>query len=172
MLDFIFSFWDFLVNILKPFTYDVRVGCLFTLVSAFLITLLSVGLSRMFIDVKLQREYATLLSEYRSLLNEARKTGDPKLLSKIKKRKAAVERIGSKVSAQSFKMLGVSMVVFLLLFNLIMSAFENRYAALILLFAYGDVTPLSPYIWYIICSFAFGRILFKIFGLEAIQSRS
>jgi uncharacterized membrane protein (DUF106 family) len=172
-MDVLYSIWNAIVGFLSQFTYDVRIACIFTAISAFLIVSASIGLSRIFIDVKLQREYMILLSEYRSLLNEAKRTGDPKIISKVKKRKSMVEHMGSKVSLQNLKMMIVSMVVFILMFNLLMLAFQSRPAAVVTLYAYGKSTTLPFYIWYMICSLTAGRILFKIFGLEATgQPRS
>lgn len=166
-MDILSYIWNAIIGFLGQFTYDIRIACIFTAVSAFLIVSVSVGLSRVFIDVKLQREYMTLLSEYRSLLNEAKRTGDPKILSKVKKRKAMVERMGSKVSIQNMKMMAISMTVFFLMFNILMSAFQGRPAAVVILYSHGEAAILPFYVWYTICSFTAGRILFKLLGLEA-----
>ena len=56
-MDILYSIWDAIVGFFSQFTYDVRVACIFTVISAFLIVSASIGLSRIFIDVKLQREY-------------------------------------------------------------------------------------------------------------------
>ncbi|MEM2740195.1 MAG: EMC3/TMCO1 family protein, partial [Candidatus Bathyarchaeia archaeon] len=159
--------WNSIVGFFSQFTYDVMIACIFTAISAFIIVSASVGLSRIFVDVKLQREYMALLSEYRSLLNEAKRTGDPKILSKVKKRKAMVEHMGSKVSMQNMKMMAVSMIVFFLMFNILTFAFQGRPAAVVILYSYSEAAILPFYIWYTICSFTAGRILFKLLGLEA-----
>jgi len=172
-MDVLSYIWDAIVGFFSQFTYDVRVACIFTAISAFIIVSISIALSRIFIDVKLQREYMALFSEYKSLLEEAKRTGDPKILSRVKKRKAMVEHMGSKVFIQNVKMMAVSMIVFFLMFNILAFAFQNRPAAVIILYSHGETVILPFYIWYMICSFTAGRILFKLLGLEAtIQPHS
>lgn len=172
-MDILYSIWDAIVGFLSQFTYDLRIACIFTVVSALLIVLASIGLSRIFIDIKLQREYMAILSEYRSLLDEAKRTGDPKILSKVKKKKTMVEHMGSKISIQNLKMMAISMAVFFLLFSILSSAFQGRPAALTILYSNREPIILPFYIWYMVCSFTIGRMLFKLFGLEAPgQTRS
>ncbi|MEM2904404.1 MAG: EMC3/TMCO1 family protein [Candidatus Bathyarchaeia archaeon] len=166
-LDWLLGFWSFLVSLLVPYTLDMRTASMFVIVVATLFNLASMGLNKLFINVEEQREYMQVVSEYRSLLKEAKLSGDKKLQAKLRKREAAMRTLGGKTAKQQMKMTLISLALFWFFFTLIGNAFQTRPAALLPL----SFDPSAAYVelpmfyWYLISSIAISRPLSKIVGL-------
>lgn len=126
-----------------------------------------------------QREIADWTSD----LNRARRTGDKKLLKKVQKREKRIKQIQSKVASQSLKrmktmpiFMGLFVFVWLLLTGRILLPFIASMEPLFdapfsggetvaYLPWFGDPMPLTLFLWYMICSMAFGILFSRVFGL-------
>lgn len=166
-LDWLAEFWNLLVSLLVPFTLDIRVASVFVIIVAVLFNLATAGLNKLLINVEQQREYTQMMAEYRSLLKEAKLSGDRKLQAKLRKREAAMRTLGGQTAKQQLKMTVISIAIFGFFFTLVGNAFETRPAAL-LPFSIDPksyVMPLPMFYWYLISSIAISRPLYRIIGI-------
>jgi uncharacterized membrane protein (DUF106 family) len=110
-------------------------------------------------------------------MKEAKSTGDKKLQRKAQKQEKQLLQLQSQalsLSSKQFRVLpitmGVFFVVWLLLtgsilgFKLFESPFIGPYPVAYLPW-FGGVMPLPLFYWYLICSFLFGALFSRIFGL-------
>ncbi len=166
-----FDWFDWLVALVAPFTEPVQVAAVFIFIVGILFNLSSIGLNKLFIDFEEQREYNRVQAEVRRLEKEVRITGDKKLKAKLRKREAAMKTLGWKTGKRSIVMTVVSMLLFGFIFTLLNSAFvkTNSIDVVALLPisipSFRGHTPIPFFLWYLICAFAIGRPMNKIFGV-------
>ena len=125
----------------------------------------------------LQRRISVLTKEKNENMKEAKSSGDKKLLRKAQKQEKQLLQLQSQalsLSSKQFRVLPITMAVFFVVwllltgsilgFKLFNSPFigPNPVAYLPWL---GGVLPLSLFYWYLICSFLFGALFSRIFGL-------
>jgi uncharacterized membrane protein (DUF106 family) len=125
----------------------------------------------------LQRRISVLTKEKNENMKEAKSSGDKKLLRKAQKQEKQLLQLQSQalsLSSKQFRVLPITMAVFFVVwllltgsilgFKLFNSPFigPNPVAYLPWL---GGVLPLSLFYWYLICSFLFGSLFSRIFGL-------
>lgn len=125
----------------------------------------------------LQKKISALNKEKSANMKEAKKTGDKKLLRKAQKQEKQLLQLQSQslsLSSKQFRVLPITMgiffIVWLLLtgsilgFRLFDSPFIGPYPVAYLPW-FGGVMQLSLFYWYLICSFLFGALFSRIFGL-------
>jgi uncharacterized membrane protein (DUF106 family) len=125
----------------------------------------------------LQRKISDLTKEKNQNMKEAKTTGDKKLLRKAHKQEKQILQLQTQqlsLSSKQIRVLPITMalffVVWLLLtgsilgFQLFKSPFIGPYPVAYLPWLDG-VLPLSLFYWYLICSFLFGALFSRIFGL-------
>jgi len=125
----------------------------------------------------LQRKIRALTKEKKENMKQAKSTGDKKLLKKAQKQEKQVLQLQSQslsLSSKQFRVLpftmGIFFIVWLLLtgsilgFKLFESPFMGPYPVAYLPW-FGGVMQLSLFYWYLICSFLFGTLFARIFGL-------
>jgi uncharacterized membrane protein (DUF106 family) len=127
-----------------------------------------------------RKEINTWLSDF----NKARRTGDKKLLKKVQKQEKRIKQLQSKVASQSFgqmKILPITIGLFILIWLLLTGTITIPFTPITLKFfttpftvskpvaflPWFGRTPIPLYLiqWYLICSFAFGFIFSRLFGL-------
>ena len=125
----------------------------------------------------LNRKVAALKAEKNQNMKQAKSTGDKKLLKKAEKQEKQLLQLQSQVlslSSKQFRVLpftmGVFFVVWLLLTGSILGIklFESPFIGpdpVAYLPWLGGVMQLSLFYWYLICSFLFGTLFSRIFGL-------
>ena len=126
---------------------------------------------------ELQRKIRALTKEKKENMKQAKSTGDKKLLKKAQKQEKQVLQLQSQslsLSSKQFRVLpltmGIFFIVWLLLtgsilgFKLFESPFMGPYPVAYLPW-FGGVMQLSLFYWYLICSFLFGTLFSRIFGL-------
>jgi len=126
---------------------------------------------------QLQRRILALTKEKNANMKEAKSTGDKKLLKKAQKQERQLLQLQSQslaLSSKQFRVLPITMAVFFVVwllltgsilgFRLFDSPFIGPYPVAYLPWM-GGVLPLSLFYWYLICSFFFGTIFSRIFGL-------
>jgi uncharacterized membrane protein (DUF106 family) len=110
-------------------------------------------------------------------MKEAKSTGDKKLLRKAQKQEKHLLQLQSQalsLSSKQFRVLPITMAVFFVVwllltgsimgFKLFTSPFIGPDPVAFLPW-FGGVMPLSLFYWYLICSFLFGALFSRIFGL-------
>jgi uncharacterized membrane protein (DUF106 family) len=125
----------------------------------------------------LQRKISALTKEKNENMKQAKSTDDKKLLRKAQKQEKQLLQLQSQalsLSSKQFRVLpitmGVFFIVWLLLtgsilgFKLFSSPFIGPYPVAYLPWL-DCVLPLSLFYWYLICSFLFGTLFSRIFGL-------
>jgi uncharacterized membrane protein (DUF106 family) len=125
----------------------------------------------------LNQKVAALKREKNENMKKAKDTGDKKLLRKAQKQEKQLLKLQSQVlslSSKQFRVLPITMALFLFVwllltgnilgFKLFDSPFIGPYPVAYLPWL-GGVLPLSLFYWYLICSFLFGTLFSRIFGL-------
>ena len=126
---------------------------------------------------ELQRKIRALTKEKKENMKQAKSTDDKKLLKKAQKQEKQILQLQSQslsLSSKQFRVLpltmGIFFIVWLLLtgsilgFKLFDSPFMGPYPVAYLPW-FGGVMQLSLFYWYLICSFLFGTLFSRIFGL-------
>jgi len=125
----------------------------------------------------LQRKISALTKEKKENMKQAKSTGDKKLLRKAQKQEKQLLALQSQslsLTTKQFRVMPITMglffIVWLLLtgriltFELFTSPFMGPDPVAYLPW-FGGVMPLSLFYWYLICSFLFGSLFSRIFGL-------
>jgi len=126
---------------------------------------------------ELQHKISALTKEKNENMKQAKSTGDKKLLRKAQKQEKHLLQLQSQalsLSSKQFRVLPITMLLFLFVwllltgnvlgFRLFDSPFIGPDPVAYLPWLEG-VLPLSLFYWYLICSFLFGTLFSRIFGL-------
>lgn len=126
----------------------------------------------------LQHRIATLKKEKDDNLKKAKSTDDKKLLKKARKQEKQLLQLQSQalsLSSRQFRVLPITMAVFFIVWLLLtgnilgFELFDSPFYEPSIPVAYlpwlGGVLPLNLFYWYLICSFLFGTLFSRIFGL-------
>ena len=136
------------------------------------------------------RRYRKEISEWRKMMQEARKTGDEKMALEVRRRSKIIQNMQKQVSSQSLKPTLIFIVPFLIIF-FILSAFYGRLPVAAIPFNLGLLQPIplfgplifgltaaSPpsgiastyaltYVgWYLFCSYALQAVINRLFGVS------
>jgi len=112
---------------------------------------------------------------------KAKRTNDQKLLAKVKKQEKRVKQLQMKMASQSFrqmKLMPINLLLFFLVWLLVTGRilywqlFETPFSGPIQPVAYipwgifeTPIYSLDFFAWYILCSFLFGTLFNRLFGL-------
>ncbi len=103
------------------------------------------------------------ISQWTSEFNEARRSGDKKLLAKIQRQQPRITKLQSKMMWQSMKVSLLFMIPFFLMWQLLLGFYGNNVVAYLPWL--GGEWPLPIFYWYLICSFFFSTVSSRAFGL-------
>ncbi|MEM2431649.1 MAG: EMC3/TMCO1 family protein [Candidatus Bathyarchaeia archaeon] len=137
---------------------------LFITFLAFIHSLTTILLNRKFIDRRLFSEWQKEIAEWSSERELAKKTGDKKLMAKVKKQELRIMQIRSKMSKQQTKSSLIMMISFMIIWWLLIFFYGNTPVAYIPLFWSRVGIPFV--FWYPVCHFFFNFVLSKIFNVE------
>ncbi len=132
----------------------------FAVLIALLTSLVSTLANRKLIDRRLLDEFWKEVSEWQTKMEQARRTGDKKLLAKLEKDKLRIMQMRAKVSSQQLKVMSVTFIPFLVVWWLLIPYFYKTAAFIPLI---GTKIDVPFFVWYIICSLFFHFLLSKIF---------
>ena len=125
----------------------------------------------------LQRKISALKKEKSENMKKAKSTGDKKLLRKAQKQEKHLLQLQSQalsLSSKQFRVLPITMMLFFIVWLLLTGnvlgfrLFDSPFIGpdpVAYLPWLGGVFPLSLFYWYLICSFLFGTLFSRIFGL-------
>ena len=125
----------------------------------------------------LQRKISALSKEKKENMKQAKSTGDKKLLKKAQKQEKQLLQLQSQslsLSSKQFRVLPITMGVFFVVWLLLTGSilgfklFESPFLGpdpVAFLPWFGGVMQLNLFYWYLICSFLFGTLFSRIFGL-------
>lgn len=123
--------------------------------------------------------------DWRSELIRVKRSGDKKLLKKLLKKEKGIKQLESKVLSQSFRqmrVLPITMVLFLLVWLVLTGKIFIPFTPLNWQIYPGLVSgaepvaylpwlveplPLNLFMWYLICSMAFGSLFSRVLGVGA-----
>jgi uncharacterized membrane protein (DUF106 family) len=125
----------------------------------------------------LQKKISALTKEKNANMKEAKSTGDKKLLRKAQKQEKQILQLQSQtlsLSSKQFRVLPITMAVFFIVWLMLTGSilgiklFNSPFIGpdpVAYLPWFGGVLELSLFYWYLICSFLFGALFSRIFGL-------
>ena len=125
----------------------------------------------------LQRKISALTKEKNENMKQAKSTDDKKLLRKAQKQEKQLLQLQSQalsLSSKQFRVLPITMAVFFVVWLLLTGSilgfklFNSPFIGpdpVAYLPWFDGVLPLSLFYWYLICSFLFGTLFSRIFGL-------
>jgi len=125
----------------------------------------------------LQRRISALTKEKNENMKEAKSTDDKKLLKKAQKQEKQLLQLQSQalsLSSKQIRVLPITMAVFFVVWLLLTGSilgiklFTSPFMGpdpIAYLPWFGGVLPLELFYWYLICSFLFGSLFSRIFGL-------
>lgn len=138
--------------------------------STFFILLLSMSLSfltalanRLLTNREQLNAWRKEVARWNEDSKKARKSGDKKLLAKVKRKESYILKLQSKMMWQSMKVSLIFMIPFLLIWQLLIGFFGDTTVAYIPWI--DGVLPMSLFLWYLLCSFASGTIITKALGV-------
>jgi len=103
------------------------------------------------------------VAQWNEDFKKARKSGDKKLLAKVKKKERHILQLQSKMMWQSMKVSLIFMIPFLLIWQLLIGFYGGTPVAKI---PWIDGVLEMPLIWwYMLCSFASGTLIMKALGV-------
>jgi len=97
---------------------------------------------------------------------KARKSGDKKLLAKVKRKERHILKLQSKMMWQSMKVSVIFMIPFILIWQLLIGFFGNATVAYIPGLEGGSAWGLPLIWWYLLCSFTCGNLITKALGVS------
>lgn len=107
-------------------------------------------------------------SEYRSQLMKATRARDQKLLAKLKKKEAQINKMQTKIMKPTMVMLPLSMIYILVWYLFLIPTYGATGVAYIPGIAAAP-DGIAVVWWYMICSFFFGALASKIIGINPIS---
>jgi uncharacterized membrane protein (DUF106 family) len=125
----------------------------------------------------LRSKISALTKEKNENMKQAKSTDDKKLLRKAQKQEKQLLQLQQQqlsLSSRQFRVLPITMAVFFIVWLLLTGSilgfrlFESPFIGpdpVAYLPWFGGVLPLSLFYWYLICSFLFGTLFSRIFGL-------
>jgi uncharacterized membrane protein (DUF106 family) len=125
----------------------------------------------------LQKKISNLTKEKKANMKEAKSTGDKKLLRKAQKQEKQILQLQQQslsLSSKQFRVLPITMGVFFIVWLFLTGSilgiklFNSPFIGpdpVAFLPWFGGVMQLSLFYWYLICSFLFGALFSRIFGL-------
>lgn len=94
---------------------------------------------------------------------KARKSGDKKLLAKVKRKERHILKLQSKMMWQSMKVTLIFIIPFILIWQVLIGSYQGEYAVVAHFPGVGD---LQMFWWYMLCSFTSGTMITKALGVS------
>ena len=144
---------------------------IFILVLSMFLSFITSLANRLLINQEQLRAWRKEVADWTSESREAARSGDKKLLAKVKREQPRILQLQGKMTKQSMKVSFIFMIPFLLLWYLFLNpTFTNPVTGPVIVahipsipgFWSGD---LPFYLWYLFCSFLFGTLWSRVLGL-------
>jgi len=142
-------------------------------ISTFFILLLAFGISfatslsnRLLTNREQMRDWNKEISQWRSESMKATRSGDKKLMAKVKKQEKHIMQLQSKMMIQSMKTTFLWFIPMLLLWYVLLPQLvEVNKPVAYLPWLGPEPLPLNVILWYLVCSLLAGIIFNKLLGL-------
>ena len=139
---------------------DIPSSTIFVVFLALGLTAITSGVNRLFTNKEQLMSQRKVISEWQKEFNEARKSGDKKLLEKAMRKQKQVMQIQSKMFTQQMKVTLIFLVPFFLFWTWLNGAYAGKTVAY--LTGFGG---LPVFYWSLICSLAFGALFSHFLGI-------
>ena len=149
----------------------IPISTVFILLLSMSLTLVTSLANRFLTNQDQLRAWRQEIAEWTADSKKAAKSGDKKLLAKVKKRQPHIMKLQSKMSWQSMKVSFIFMIPFFLLWYLFLTpTYISVPAVAYVPSIFGSEggaswMALPLFWWYLICSFLFGTLFSRILGL-------
>jgi uncharacterized membrane protein (DUF106 family) len=137
----------------------------FVILMAFGVSLATSATNRLLTNREQLRDWNKEISQWRSESMKAARSGDKKLMAKVKKQEKHVMQLQSKMMWQSMKTSLFWMVPMLLLWYVVLPQLIEVSKIVAFLPWIGLPMPLNVILWYLLCSFLAGIVFNRLFGL-------
>jgi uncharacterized membrane protein (DUF106 family) len=138
---------------------------IFILLITFTITFATSITNRRLTNIEQLKAWNKEITAWRSDSMKATRTGDKKLMAKVKKQQQQVMQLQSKMMWNSMKNSLIWTIPLLLLWWFFLTPFFSKTGTVAYLPWFGDPFPLSYVLWYILCSFLFSTLFNRLLGL-------
>ena len=155
--------WDWLLQI------AVDHGTLFTILIAAAITLTMTLMRAKLINQERLSAWHREVRRWEADMERAKRTGDKKLLSKVKKQELHINQLKSKLafeSAKSLTIMFVPIIILMLLWPVLIGFYGNTPVAFVPGFPWSGDIEIPFWIWYMICSYFLGTVASKALGIK------
>lgn len=146
------------------------VSTIFILFLSMLLSLITSLANRFLINQDELRASRKEVADWTSEFRKATRSGDKKLLAKLKRQQPRITKLQTKMTWQSMKVSFIFMVPFLLLWYLFLTPLYGgvevaRIPGIYLpgIFVWEGKLPI--FLWYLFCSFLFGTLWSRLLGL-------
>ena len=124
--------------------------------------------NRLITNKKQVDEWKREISAWTAEFNKARKSTDKKALAKIQKQQPAILKLQSKMMWQSMRVFLIFSIPIFLIWQLLNGFYKSNAVAHIPLsniFGFNIGGGLNFFWWYLLCSYLFGFLFSRVFGL-------
>jgi len=111
------------------------------------------------------RAWSKEIAEWRSDSLKARRTGDKKLMAKVKKQEKHIMQLQWKMSRQQLKTSVLWFIPLMLMWYVFLPQIINIYEVVAYLPWFGEELRLSVFLWYLLSSFLVSALFTRLFGL-------
>ena len=150
------------------------------LIVNFILMFIAIFATNKFTDIEKRKENMAEIKEWRTKMNEARKSKDPVMLQEVMDQQGRIVRLNSQMLGDQFKPMCIYYIPFLIVFYIMGALFGNAVVAIIpfniqkllpfLTGMVGKPTPygfgLTFYGFYLLVGIGLGNIIRKPFGQE------
>ena len=136
----------------------------FVFILAFVACLISSGVQRLMIDVKVVRQQVQELSKWRRELLKATRARDMKVVERLMKKKPYIDKLQAMYMSQTMRPMIVYFVPLLLIFWLFSGVFSGEYVNVAYLPIIGKPVPF--WVWYFLSSLAISPVLQRVLNLD------
>jgi uncharacterized membrane protein (DUF106 family) len=150
---------------------DISVIPVSTLVVLFItvaVSLINMIINRLLITRMVGwQEYQTMrkeIAEHNALKMKAMRANDKKMVEKLKKKDAQINRMQMKMSKPQLLLFPIGFVYLIIWYLFLIPAYGANAVALV-----PGIGGIPVFYWYMICSLAFGTLISKLIGVTPIE---
>lgn len=143
---------------------------IFILCFSILITFITSLTNRLLVNREQIDAWRREIAAWTADSQKAQRTGDKKLLAKVKKQQPRIVQLQSKMLRQSFKPMLVYMIPLMLLWQFFLIPLYGTGTIAYLPGLFGGEWELPLFWWYMLCSFLFGTLFSRVFGIVVTGS--
>ncbi len=154
---------------------DMPFSTIFILLLAVTISFLTSLANRLLTDPKKAKAQKKEIAEWNAELRKAQRDKDKKQVEKLMKKQKYILQLQSKMMRQSMKVMLLFIVPIFLIWRFLGGVYTSPEGAIPIAYfpGVGSILPLlnmsSLFWWYMLCSFLFGTVFSRLFGLVSME---